>query len=269
MRRQIYRNEALERMGAQQQLDQLMAVTGPRAWIALLGIGLLLLIAMAWAVLGQIVTTVEGQGTLTRLGGIKTVATPVDGAVSWVFVQVGDPVQEGAELIRVTPYGDARPEERESIRSPVDGRVLDIAVFEGDIVTAQTILLTLESSRSPLVATVYVPAADGYRVKRGQEVRIEHAVAEASASRYLRGRVRLAGKFPVSRMRLSHGSGYEPDWSGTQSALGPMLEVIVEPVDEDWPSYLYSGTPCLAHITVDRQHPIEWMLPILKPQQGD
>lgn len=269
MRRQIYRKEALERMGAQQQLDQLMAVTGPRAWIALLGIGLLLLIAMAWAFLGQVVTTVEGQGTLTRLGGINAVAAPVGGAVFRVLVQVGDTVQKGAELVRMTPHGVAGPEDGKSIRCPVDGRVLDIAVLEGDIVTAQTILLTLESTRPPLVATVYVPATDGYRVKRGQEVRIVHAGAEASASGYLRGQVRVAGKFPISRTRLPSGTDDEAGWSGTQSALGPMLEIIVEPLDEEWPSHLYSGTPCQAHITVDRQRPIEWMLPILNHQQGD
>ena len=55
----LFRKVALERLSLPEQLDQLMAVTGPRGWIALAGIGLLLLIAILWSVLGRVATRVS------------------------------------------------------------------------------------------------------------------------------------------------------------------------------------------------------------------
>ena len=265
MRRQIYRKEALERMGSPEQLDQLMAVTGPRGWIALAGIGLLLLFVIVWSVLGQVATSVDGHGMLVRLGGIKTVPAPCDGAVAEISVQVGDTVSEGTELGQLIPGGAAGWEDAVSIRSPADGRVLDIAVFEGDIVTSQAILLTIESTECPLEAVVYVPAADGYCVQNAQDVRIE--LNDQRAAGQLRGHVRVAGKFPASRSGMTR-SMYHSGWGDNQFASGPMLELIIELDSVDSESPLYSGTPCQAHVTVDRRRPIELVLPILNGREG-
>jgi hypothetical protein len=268
MRRQIYRQEALERMGSPEQLDQLMAVTGPRGWIALAGVGLVLLVAVLWSVLGQVATTVEGHGTLVRLGGVKPVPAPVTGEVAAVLVRVGQDVQQGAEVLRLIPEGVLSPQRVVTVRSPIDGKVLDVAAFEGDVVQEQAILLTVESSRYPLEAVVYLPAADGHRVQEGQEARVLLATAEQRTSTHLRGRVRVAGKFPASRTGMTR-SAYQGDWSAGQATLGPMLEVVVAPAGGKWPSELYSGIPCQTEITVDRQRPIQLALPILSDGGGN
>jgi multidrug efflux pump subunit AcrA (membrane-fusion protein) len=267
MKRQIYRKEALERMGSPEQLDQLMAVTGPRGWIALTGIGLLLLMAILWSVLGQVATTVEGHGVLVRLGGVKPVPAPAAGAVTAVLVQVGETVRQGAELARLIPEGSFGPDNALPVTSPTDGRVLDIAVFEGDIVAEHTILVTVESSRYPLEAVVYVAAADGYRVQSGQDVRIVPATAEQRTASHLRGQVRVAGKFPASQAGMMR-SVQNAQWVGSLLTRGPMLEVVAQPDEDGWPSHLYSGTPCQAQITVDRQRPVEFVLPILNRRRG-
>jgi multidrug efflux pump subunit AcrA (membrane-fusion protein) len=268
MRRQIYRKEALERMGSPEQLDQLMAVTSPRGWIALAGIGLLLLIALLWSVFGSVATTVDGQGVLVRRRGVAPVVAPADGEVSVILVQVGDMVRKGAELARLIPRAAAGSEDRLRINSPADGRVLDVAVLEGHAIARQETLLTIESSRYPLEAVVYLSAAQGYSVERGQDVRIMPAAAEQRTASHLRGRVRVAGKIPATQASVMRNVP-NGEWAARMLGAGPMLEVIAEPDDDGWPPHLYSGTPCQARITVDRQRPIQLVLPVATGRRGD
>lgn len=261
MKRQIYRQEALERMGSPEQLDQLMTLTSPRAWVALGGFGLLLLMLVIWAVFGRITTTVEGDGVLVRLGGIRTITAPSDAAVANVFVQTGETVQPGGVLMQLLPGGTEAPRQAVSIESPIAGRVLNVGVFVGDIVKPQDILLTIESTEYPLEAVLYVPASDGYTVQTGKVVRIVPATSQKTNVRYLRGRVASAGKYPATFNELMMNL-QNTEWANRLLAMGPALEVVVEPVDDAWPADLYSGVPCHGWITTNEQAPIEFVLPM-------
>src|SRR5437660_9580673 len=106
MPRQIFRKAALERLSSPEQLDRLMQVTSPRAWIALAALGLLLVAALAWGLFGTVTTTVEGQGVLIRQGGVRTVTAPAPGVVGPILVQSGYEVGKDQELLRLEP---ARP----------------------------------------------------------------------------------------------------------------------------------------------------------------
>jgi hypothetical protein len=64
MSQKLFRRKALEKLASPEQLDQLMAITTPRSWLALFGLGGLLLAAVLWSVFGTIPTTVTGDGIL-------------------------------------------------------------------------------------------------------------------------------------------------------------------------------------------------------------
>ncbi len=61
----MFRKEALDRLSSLEELDELMRVTTPRSWLALLGLGSLLVVALAWGLFTSIPTTIAGRGTLT------------------------------------------------------------------------------------------------------------------------------------------------------------------------------------------------------------
>jgi len=268
MKRQIYRQEALERMGSPEQLDQLMTLTSPRSWLALGGFGLILLFVGVWAVFGRISTTVEGDGVLIRLGGVQTVTSPAEAAVADVLVQTGETVQPGHVLMRLVPGGATTAEQAISVTSPIAGRVLNIGVFVGDIVKTHDILATIESTDYPMQAVLYVPASDGYTIQPDMAARIVPATSQKSNVRYLRGRVTSAGKFPATLNEMMY-SLQNTEWANRVLSVGPTLEVVVESADEPWPAYLYSGVPCHAWITTSRQPPIEFVLPMPKSEPGD
>src|SRR5262249_8440960 len=162
MSRQIYRQEALDRLASPDRLDQLMPLTAPRGWIALAACGLLLAMALVWSIFGSIAITVDGQGILTRDGGLTTVTAPADGAVARVPVQPGAVVENGQTLAWLASAG---PDGGEEIKSPVAGRVLDVPARPREGVKKGATLFRLESLQERLRALVFVPVEDGFRVE--------------------------------------------------------------------------------------------------------
>ncbi len=65
----MFRKEALDRLSSLEELDELMHVTTPRSWLALLGLGSLLVVALIWGLFTTIPTTVAGRGSLTSAEG--------------------------------------------------------------------------------------------------------------------------------------------------------------------------------------------------------
>lgn len=66
MAREIFRKVSLARLASPEQLDQLVKITTPRAWIALLAILALIGATAAWAFTGKVATRVSGAGVLLK-----------------------------------------------------------------------------------------------------------------------------------------------------------------------------------------------------------
>ena len=267
MARQIFRKEALERLSSPEQLDQLMQVTGPRGWIALAAVGLLLLAALAWGVCGTIPVTVEGQGFLVRSGGIKTVTAPRAGVVAAVPVHPGEEVGQGLELARLAP---SEPDGADAVvlNSPCAARVLDVAFGTGNTVPEGATLITLEPRDGPLQAVLYVPPSEGYQVEPEMKVQLWPAPVRKGESGPLMGQVRSASKFPTGQAEMRRRLPNE-DLVKNLAGSGPCLEIVVDLTAGGGTSpRLYSGTPCEGLITVRRPRPIDLVFPTLSGLPG-
>lgn len=97
----IFRKVALERLSSPEQLDQLVQVTDPRGWLALTGLGALLLAALVWGIWGTIPTQAHGEGILLRQGGVSDLVSPANGQVAEVLVSVGDVIAKGQPVARI------------------------------------------------------------------------------------------------------------------------------------------------------------------------
>lgn len=98
---QIFRKVSLERLSSPEQLDQLIQVTTPRGWFALLAIVVLLIIVIFWGILGSVHDKVLGQGILMRAGGVVSVTVMHSGKITGIAVGVGDTVERGQIVARV------------------------------------------------------------------------------------------------------------------------------------------------------------------------
>jgi hypothetical protein len=262
MARQIYRQEALERLSSPEQLDLLMPVTSARGWIALLGVGLLLAVGMVWAIFGTVATTVDGNGLLMRYGGLDWAVTEHGGRVQETLVREGDDVREG-DVVALVSHADDEGGDAvvEKVRSPRDGRVLDLAAIPGAQLAAGARLVTIETPSHPLQAVLFVSANDGYKVVPDMPVKLLPATELDQGGAYLSGKVIRAARFPASQADI-HYSLQNEEWVESFLARGPLLEVVVEIQSDKPPVHLYSGTPCKASITISTRRPIEFLIPV-------
>lgn len=97
----IFRKVALERLSSPEQLDQLIQVTSPRSWLALAGLGLLIVTALAWSVAGSIPTVATGEGILIRRGGVSELVATTEGQVTELLVEEGQLIERGQVVARL------------------------------------------------------------------------------------------------------------------------------------------------------------------------
>ena len=97
--KRMFRKVALERLSLPEQLDQLMRITSPTGWVALLAIGLLLACGILWGIWGSIPTKVEGSGILMSRGGIFSISARASGSVQAIRLNEGDEVEAGQVVV--------------------------------------------------------------------------------------------------------------------------------------------------------------------------
>lgn len=95
MPRNIFRKVPQERLSSPEQLDQLMQVTAPRSWVALLTLVFLLAVAVVWGVYGTVPSKVFGQGILVTPEALTSIVSIAQGQILTFHVGVDDAVHKG------------------------------------------------------------------------------------------------------------------------------------------------------------------------------
>lgn len=106
----IFRQSALDRLSSPERLDSLMQVTKPKGWLALMALGIIIIVAAIWSVIGRIPETLNGRGIYLKRGGVYAIQAPGHGVLLDVLVDVGDTVAKGGIIGHV-----AQPELIEEI----------------------------------------------------------------------------------------------------------------------------------------------------------
>lgn len=91
----LFRQESLERLSSPEQLDQLMQVVNPKAWLPLTTIGLLITTAATWSVVGRIPLTVNGQAVIIRPRNVVPFQIGTEGVITTLNIKPGDKINKG------------------------------------------------------------------------------------------------------------------------------------------------------------------------------
>ena len=146
MNSKIFRSVALERLSSPERLDQAWRVTGPKEWLALLGIFFLLSVAGVWGFVGSLATKVTAEGVIIRRGGVVNVVASGAGLVVKLNVKTGDTVRANqviaqiaqpvlSEKIKVTEdaLADAKRERERALRVRTDSARLQLDALAGQL----------------------------------------------------------------------------------------------------------------------------------------
>lgn len=174
----------------------------------------------------------------------------------------------------------ARLGETARVTSNRAGRVLELLVDRGDVVSPGTPLLNLEVISEELEAVLFVPATAGKRVRPGMEVRISPSTVKREEYGSVIGRVTWAAEFPSSQRGMVRLLGNEALVQRLMEA-GPPIQVNVAlekdvrtPTGYRWSSsigpsvQISSGTLATGDIVVRRERPINLVIPAVRERLG-
>ncbi|MBW4631893.1 MAG: NHLP bacteriocin system secretion protein [Iphinoe sp. HA4291-MV1] len=99
--RKLFREEALERLSSPEQLDRLMQVTSPQAWLPLVSISSLVVVVGIWGIVGRIPLTVTGSGVLLRPRHVVQFQAPSTGQLLTLNIKPGDVVRQSQVLATI------------------------------------------------------------------------------------------------------------------------------------------------------------------------
>jgi multidrug efflux pump subunit AcrA (membrane-fusion protein) len=274
----LFRREALDRLDDIDDLDRLVTVTHPRAWLALGAVAVLLVVALAWASFGRLDTTVSGQGVLLAGGRTLSVSALESGRIVRLTAAQGERVTAGQIVATVAPSDGVLDAHgaiaQDPVTSPYDGIVGSVQAYPGQYVASGAPLLTVVPEE-PLIATLYLPLDESTKVKKGAQVDIAPAGVSPDEYGYIRARVTfVAGVASTPEDLLSV---LQNEFLARQfSAAGPVARIeaalVRDPAtpsgfawsSSDGPDVpVTDGTTCTARIVLSSAAPITYAFPAL------
>jgi multidrug resistance efflux pump len=306
MPQNIFRESSLEKLSSPEQLDRVIKVTSSRAWLIVLTLVILVLSLLIWGGLGQIPTQVKANGVLISSGGIYSVPTVVPGIVSDVQVEPGDDVQAGDVVVRfdledylkqiddlaknsglmneAALQRQIRKKQKEYlknsiVRSPVEGRVIEVLVKNGDLCQAGQGLVKISrlgQGIRNLEAVLYVATEQGRNIIPGMSVKISPSTVKKEEYGQIIGEVISISQYTVSNHSMLNILG-SAELVQKFSQAGPVLEVHASLLLDEktvsgykWSSRLgppleiQNGTLCTGAVTLSNQRPLILLMPFLK-----
>ena len=279
MKREIFNEEALARLRSPEQLDEVITITHPIAWMAVFTVFFLVVSIVIWSIFGVMTVSVQTVGMILDPAGIVNVYHDTSGKISEVLVQPGNRVSRGDVIARLalpsmmndivrTRHDITRSMNQNQVEgnisqfdslinmwrhsfnvvSTFDGIVTEVKVNVGDIVSAGSTMvcsIRLDQGRQDIMAVMYVPAESGKRIDQGMVAHLVPSGADQEEDGSLIGVVRDVSLFPVTNNGVMRTLG-NPDvvnWI-FQRLGGAVVEVRVDLVrDPKSPSgYLWSSS---------------------------
>jgi HlyD family secretion protein len=174
----------------------------------------------------------------------------------------------------------AKLREDVDVVSPYRGRVLELMVNRGDLVTPGAPMLNLEMIGDDLLAVLFVPATMGKRVQQGMLVRISPSTVNSEEYGYMLGRVNWVADYPSTARGMTRLLANEALVTRLMTA-GPPVQVNVAliadaatPTGYRWSSMrgpslkISSGTLASGSIVVRQDHPLHLLVPTVRERLG-
>jgi len=101
MAKDLFRKKALQKLVSPEQLDQLMVITTPTGWVAILAAALITGVAVLWGIHGNVPTRVYGEGILMKSGGLHSIVTETSGRVIAIDIEPGKNIASGTIIAKI------------------------------------------------------------------------------------------------------------------------------------------------------------------------
>jgi HlyD family secretion protein len=162
------------------------------------------------------------------------------------------------------------------VLSPIEGRVLEIKVSTGSVLSVGMPVVVIESEGSKLDALVYIPVESGKNIKPGMEVRVEPSTVKREEFGTMIGTVVTVSEFPITPQGMAavlHNDNLVTRFTHDGPCYAATIRLEQDPgtvsgyrwaVGQGPDVHFTSGTLIRAEITTRKQRPIDLVVPIFK-----
>ena len=200
----VFREKALARRAEREAIDARLQVTAPHEWLLVSGLGVVLVVLLAYGLIGRVERSLSVEAVLVRPGERVDVVAGVSGVVVDVLSEVGDTVARDQPIARVQapvlrPLADPRAEiaqrgtenlATQDIVAPHDGELVTLALAAGRRVTPGELAARIRTaSAGPVAAIGFVTRAEALQLAPGMQAQVRLVVPGAGAPRVLPARV--------------------------------------------------------------------------------
>ena len=170
------------------------------------------------------------------------------------------------------------------IISQYSGRILEITLTPGQVVSAGTRLATIEAEnpKSKLVGVTYFPVSEGKKIKPGMTIQITPQTVKRERFGGIVANVTNISRFPITKEAAASEVGNAEVVEGLVSQQKEGLIQVFSDLEIDsrtssgykWSSStgpkltVSSGTTTVARVKVEERAPITFVLPILRSVSG-
>lgn len=175
---------------------------------------------------------------------------------------------------------EAQLEENAHVVSSYSGRVLEIVVDRGDVVTPGTPILSMEVVSEELMAVLFVPASAGKQVREGMVARISPSTVKREEHGFMLGRVTWVSEFPATSRGMQRLLSNEDLVTRLMAEEPPIqVNVTLERSEETPSGYAWSssrgpdldissGTLTSGNVIIERNRPVDLVVPKLRAGLG-
>lgn len=167
-----------------------------------------------------------------------------------------------------------------AVLSPIEGRVIEIKVSPGSVLSVGTPVVGIETQGMELTALIFIHADRGKTVKPGMEVRLEPSTVKREEVGTLLGTVATVSEFPITpqgMLAVLHNDNLVTQFTREGAPYSAVVHLQPDPstvsgfrwaVGKGPNIHLTSGTLVRAEITTRKQRPFDLVIPIAKRLTG-
>jgi HlyD family secretion protein len=276
----LFRREALDKLSSPEQLDTLLKVTNPLAWLALVATMIFTVVAVGWALMGSLAVQVSGPGVLLPQGGVREVPTLLTGVVTEVLVRPGQLIPDGAVVIRMQP-ASSEDGARIEVVAERGGQVLELLASPGQYLTQGDTILMLGEPGASIECVAYFAFNQGDKVDPGMSTRVALSNADQDIYGSIIGEVTQVAPYPTTRAEMQSvlADAQLVDYfltAGDKYQQAPLeIRVRLKRDLDDPTTYLWtsghgparairSGTSCQVQVVTEYVRPIELAIPKIR-----
>lgn len=200
----VFREKALAQRAEREAIDATLQVTAPHEWLLVSGLGVVLVVLLAYGLIGRAERSLSVEAVLVQPGERVAVVAGLPGVVVDVLSEVGDTVARGQSIAHVqapvlrapaaprseTAQRGAADFTTHDIVAPEDGELVTLTLAAGQRVAAGDLAARIRTaSAGPVEAIGFVTRDEALQLAPGMRAQVHLVVPGTGAPRILPARV--------------------------------------------------------------------------------